>query len=288
MKIRGNTVGTPMKPEKNLVRATALTEEEKALARENIGAGTKIQIVDEIPADAKDGDVFILHSDEDDVPTKDPDVILPEGTIPDAPYVTEDQMHNYVRTMISEIEPEDIGCNMTIDEQKCENVGAVLNVLANRDVGGGSSEMKLLYSTTTKEDLLEIRTGINPNDYNEILMIARAVSSDSTKSTHFVWNFYNGKESTAIVSSGLHNTQIRSFVLELKKPNSGLWRVQMHSHQNSTKPLSNGIYTGFHSAIAVNNGVAIWEDVGTELGCGAYIHGGTNLAAGAELMVWGC
>ena len=38
MKIRGITVGTPIKPEKNLVKATDLTEEEKAQARENIGA----------------------------------------------------------------------------------------------------------------------------------------------------------------------------------------------------------------------------------------------------------
>ena len=36
--IRGNTIGTPIKPEKNLVKATALTEEEKAQARANIGA----------------------------------------------------------------------------------------------------------------------------------------------------------------------------------------------------------------------------------------------------------
>ena len=38
MKIRGNTVGTPIKPEKNLVKATDLNPEEKAQARENIGA----------------------------------------------------------------------------------------------------------------------------------------------------------------------------------------------------------------------------------------------------------
>ena len=38
MKIRGITVGTPIKPEKNLVKATDLTEEEKAQARANIGA----------------------------------------------------------------------------------------------------------------------------------------------------------------------------------------------------------------------------------------------------------
>ena len=38
MKIRGITVGTPLKPEKNLIKATDLTEEEKAQARKNIGA----------------------------------------------------------------------------------------------------------------------------------------------------------------------------------------------------------------------------------------------------------
>lgn len=38
MKIRGNTIGTPIKPEKNLIKATDLTEAEKAQARENIGA----------------------------------------------------------------------------------------------------------------------------------------------------------------------------------------------------------------------------------------------------------
>lgn len=38
MKIRGNTIGTPIKPEKNIIKATDLTEAEKAQARENIGA----------------------------------------------------------------------------------------------------------------------------------------------------------------------------------------------------------------------------------------------------------
>lgn len=38
MKIRGNTVGTTLRPDKALVKATKLTEEEKAQARENIGA----------------------------------------------------------------------------------------------------------------------------------------------------------------------------------------------------------------------------------------------------------
>ena len=37
MKIRGNTIGTPLKPGKNLVKATDLTPEEQAQARKNIG-----------------------------------------------------------------------------------------------------------------------------------------------------------------------------------------------------------------------------------------------------------
>lgn len=38
MKIRGNTVGTPIKPKKVLVRNEKLTEEEKSIARNKIGA----------------------------------------------------------------------------------------------------------------------------------------------------------------------------------------------------------------------------------------------------------
>lgn len=39
MKIRGTTVGTTIKPEKILLKATDLTEEEKAQARANLGIG---------------------------------------------------------------------------------------------------------------------------------------------------------------------------------------------------------------------------------------------------------
>ena len=37
MKIRGNTVGTPIKPEQAILRCKDLTEEQKAQARQNIG-----------------------------------------------------------------------------------------------------------------------------------------------------------------------------------------------------------------------------------------------------------
>lgn len=40
MIIRGGTVSTPIKPERNLVKATNLNEEEKAQARDNIGAAS--------------------------------------------------------------------------------------------------------------------------------------------------------------------------------------------------------------------------------------------------------
>lgn len=50
MKIRGNTVGTNMKPDKVLVKSENLTEAEKALARENIGA-TAIHVGTEPPTD---------------------------------------------------------------------------------------------------------------------------------------------------------------------------------------------------------------------------------------------
>lgn len=41
MKIRGTTVGTPIKPEKVVVKCKNLTEEEKAIARANIGAASE-------------------------------------------------------------------------------------------------------------------------------------------------------------------------------------------------------------------------------------------------------
>lgn len=46
MKIRGNTIGTPIKPEKTIVKATGLSEEQKAQARENIGAVTEADVED--------------------------------------------------------------------------------------------------------------------------------------------------------------------------------------------------------------------------------------------------
>lgn len=46
MKIRGNTIGTNMKPEKNLTKATALSAEEQAQARQNIGAASADAIGD--------------------------------------------------------------------------------------------------------------------------------------------------------------------------------------------------------------------------------------------------
>ena len=48
-----------------------------------------------------------------------------------------------------------IGCDMTIDEQKCENVGDALNALANRSVGGSSDEWEFIGEFTLPEDSLD-------------------------------------------------------------------------------------------------------------------------------------
>ena len=60
MKIRGITVGTPMKPEKNLVKATGLSAEEQAQARENIGAASA-EVIGDIET-ALDGIIAVQES----------------------------------------------------------------------------------------------------------------------------------------------------------------------------------------------------------------------------------
>lgn len=62
MKIRGNTIGTTIKPEKNLVKATDLTPEEQEQARANIGALAveyAVKSVNEVTPDPETGNVTI-------------------------------------------------------------------------------------------------------------------------------------------------------------------------------------------------------------------------------------
>ena len=61
MIIRGGTVSTPIKPERNLVKATNLTEEEKAQARDNIGAVSADEVVKTVNGIApdKNGNVVV-------------------------------------------------------------------------------------------------------------------------------------------------------------------------------------------------------------------------------------
>ena len=61
MKIRGNTVGTPISPEAVLLSATGLTDEQKAKARENIGAAAAGESDDpDTPVESgEDGVTFI-------------------------------------------------------------------------------------------------------------------------------------------------------------------------------------------------------------------------------------
>ena len=59
MKIRGNVVGTTIKPEKAVTKATNLTEEEKAQARSNIGVPEVSELVDAVLAAIPNGDEVV-------------------------------------------------------------------------------------------------------------------------------------------------------------------------------------------------------------------------------------
>lgn len=59
MKIRGNTIGTTMKPEKTVVKCENLTEEEKARARDNIGVVPMLIVTNEgIQASHTSGEIY--------------------------------------------------------------------------------------------------------------------------------------------------------------------------------------------------------------------------------------
>lgn len=100
MKIRGNTIGTPLKPEKNLVKATNLTAEEQAQARANIGADqvfiaeygkTSFAEMDEARAAGK---LLFLHTGNNIVPMYD----HVAGSSVSFYRITSSQVINYYRT----------------------------------------------------------------------------------------------------------------------------------------------------------------------------------------------
>lgn len=67
MKIRGNTVGTTLRPEVILTKATALTEEQKAKARENIGAASIADIKENVDLSnfyTKDEALYLFATDD--------------------------------------------------------------------------------------------------------------------------------------------------------------------------------------------------------------------------------
>lgn len=218
MKIRGNTVGTPMKPEKNLVKATDLTEEEKAQARKNIGAGTKISIVDEIPANAKDGDMFVLRSNGEEVPAPDSGNI-PGGSLPDGKFVTEDQMQQYVNAVVgginfNETDPtvpdwakekekpsyaaNEIAVNMTIDENRCTTVDAALNALTNRS---SEKEWVLAKEAIIKEDVQQYTIeGLNIT--GEILIQYEIVAASSNTKNSSLRIYFNKKAGNELYEFG--------------------------------------------------------------------------------------
>lgn len=71
MKIRGNTVGTNMKPEKNLVKATGLTPEEKAQARNNMDAADQSELYGLVPVEFEVGNLASSNGGLNPAPNKD-------------------------------------------------------------------------------------------------------------------------------------------------------------------------------------------------------------------------
>ena len=252
------------------------------IAEQNAG-GTKIPIVKEVPADMKDGDIAILQIDgEED-----------EDGENDGDFVTQKEMEAYVDEVVPEWARQSNKPSYTAEEVGAATTEYVDDAIANFPTGGGVSDMKLLFSLTTTEDTQAIFTGINPKDYREIVMIARAVSSDSTKSAHFSWYFGGFNPNTVyiynkhLINNGLDAQQVRCFIFQAEKLNDNLWKLNYGGFSqslsgSSVSPLVTMTTTGYQ-----NKGVEIVTTHLSDIGCGAYYYSNTNLKAGAELMVWG-
>ena len=94
MKIRGNTIGTNIKPEKTVVKCENLTEEEKAIARANIGAASE-EVIGMIDATLTSEEVIgMIDATLNTIIAQQEEII---GTDSDAPTITF-YVHNFAHT----------------------------------------------------------------------------------------------------------------------------------------------------------------------------------------------
>lgn len=147
---------------------------------------------------------------------------------------------------------------------------------------GGASDFSELFRVETTEEVTTIETGINLNNYSEIVALCQSVSSDGTTTTHFDFNPSAG---SIRLTSGLHATQKRVFALIGHKVVSGRWAFQVAYcfydgtlFKNSTNPIN----LTSSPAFAVTNGT-----MNSNFTMGAFAFGGTKLAIGTQAIVYG-
>ena len=156
---------------------------------------------------------------------------------------------------------------------------------------GGNDSLQLLFKVVTTEEVLTILSGVNPVNYREILMVCTAMPADSTKTTHFDWTF--GSVPMRITNS-LNNSQKRAHIFHAKKysEEDGVWELSYgYGLRNkggvTVETIDEMGYSGISTKDNYGKTFIFNNDLATNIGCGAYIYGGTNLAIGAELRVYG-
>lgn len=145
--------------------------------------------------------------------------------------------------------------------------------------GGGGGALELLFEITTTEDVLRIDTGIDLNQYNEILAYCVTISSDSAKTTHLDWGVADAANREVRVTNGLHNTQTRCFPLHLIRTSGKAMRAE----------ATYGYWDGDVMSTNSNRICHVCDNLNitSNFYCTAYVYGGTMLKAGTILKVYG-
>lgn len=146
---------------------------------------------------------------------------------------------------------------------------------------GDVGYMKLLFDITTTEPVLKIETGIDLNQYSDIFAHCTSVSSDETKTTHFDWLVFGDSDMNSVrITNGLHATQERMFTLRLSRLYDNV--VYATAWRGSTASKFSRVAEG-----SVVEQVNIGGTILNNFCCMAYKFGGTMLAAGTKLTVYG-
>ena len=146
---------------------------------------------------------------------------------------------------------------------------------------GDVGYMKLLFDITTTEPVLKIETGIDLNQYSDIFAYCTSVSSDETKNTHFDWLVFGDSDMNSVrIKNGLHATQKRMFALRLSRLFDNV--VCATAWRGSTAYKFSSMAEG-----GVVEQVNIGGTILNNFCCMAYSFGGTMLAAGTKLTVYG-